>query len=503
MSSMLTIPIGKILIIEDDPDTRENLRQILELDDYPVETAGSVAEVRSRRDWAGIFTVILDRRLSDGDGESLLPRLRELAPEAAVVMATGHADLQGVITALRAGAADYILKPVNPDLLRATIARLAERRLLALSKLQSDRAFRTLMEHAPCMIVILRADRTIAYFSPFAERLTGYAAADVLGKDYFELCLPPTGSPGNLLGELEDRFQSAWEGRAQQGSETPIRCRDERLRWMIWNNQHLEDYQGQPGLLWIGLDITSLKEAQQKSLQAERLAAIGQMMTGIAHESRNALQRSQSCLELLAMEVETSPAALDLVARIQKAQDHLLHLFEEVRGYAAPIQLERQVCNVQTLWRDTWAHLELARKAKTIRLVESLATAELTLFADRHALEQVFRNIFENAIHACPDPGEITIRTGLAPFRAGTALSISIRDNGGGLSAEQRAKIFEPFYTTKRQGTGLGMAIVRRIVEAHGGEIRVGDKPASSMPAYGAEIILLLPQGPPCDASGS
>src|SRR5690349_7107382 len=110
----------RVLIVDDDADTRSNLCDILELDQFQIETAGTVAEALNRTDWDRISAVILDRRLPDGNAEELLPRLRNLAPEAAVLIVTGYADLQGAIAALRQGAADYILKPINPDALRAS-----------------------------------------------------------------------------------------------------------------------------------------------------------------------------------------------------------------------------------------------------------------------------------------------------------------------------------------------------------------------------------------------
>src|SRR5262245_12255094 len=97
----------RVLVVDDDPDTRANLRDSLELDDHRVESAGSVAEVRSRADWSGVSAVLLDRRLPDGTAEDLLPYLRRVAPGAAVLIVTGYADLQGAIAALRQGASDY------------------------------------------------------------------------------------------------------------------------------------------------------------------------------------------------------------------------------------------------------------------------------------------------------------------------------------------------------------------------------------------------------------
>ncbi len=108
-----------------------------------------------------------------------MPRLKAAAPMAAVIVVTGYSDLQGAIAALRQGATDYLLKPLNADLLRTSLARIAERRQLALAKERSEAAFRHLVEAADCMIVILRPDHQIVYFSPFAEELTGYSAAEV------------------------------------------------------------------------------------------------------------------------------------------------------------------------------------------------------------------------------------------------------------------------------------------------------------------------------------
>jgi FixJ family two-component response regulator len=136
----------RVLVVDDDADTCSNLSDILELDDYRVETAGTAAEILERNDWDGVMAILLDRRLPDGNAEELLPRLRQLAPEAAILIVTGYADLQGAIAALRQGAADYILKPINPDALRASLARIAERCRLTLAKERSETAFRTLVD---------------------------------------------------------------------------------------------------------------------------------------------------------------------------------------------------------------------------------------------------------------------------------------------------------------------------------------------------------------------
>jgi signal transduction histidine kinase len=109
--------------------------------------------------------------------------------------------------------------------------------------------------------------------------------------------------------------------------------------------------------------------------------------------------------------------------------------------------------------------------------------------ADPFRLEQVFRNLFENALAACPDPVELTLSWGEEEREGRPSVRVSLRDNGPGLTAEQTRRAFEPFYTTKGQGTGLGLAITQRIIEAHGGRIAVGAEGPG-----GAEFVIWLPR---------
>ena len=363
---MPTTPLPKILIVDDDADTRANLRDILELDHFQMEMAGSMAEALARHEWSGIEVVILDRRLPDGSAHDLLPEIKRLAPQASIIIVTGFADVESAVSALKQGAEDYILKPINPDELRTRLGNILERK------------------------------------------------------------------------------------RTRQ----------------------------------------ALEEAAQRALQAERLAAIGETMTGLAHESRNALQRSKACLEMLVLEVEDRPEALDLVTRTMRAQEHLQLLYEEVRQYAAPIVLERERVDLCELWREIWADVTHTHSNKQISIREEVDGACVECEADRFAIGRVFRNILENACDASPDKAEIRIRCREIPFNGRPALEIAFRDQGPGIPQEQLSRIFEPFFTTKTKGTGLGMAIAQRIVADHGGHIAVGDAADS-----GAEIVVILPKG--------
>jgi signal transduction histidine kinase len=216
------------------------------------------------------------------------------------------------------------------------------------------------------------------------------------------------------------------------------------------------------------------------------------MITGLAHETRNALQRSQACLEMLGIEVRDQPAAMDLVARIQNAQDALHALYEEVRDYAAPIRLKTASVNLRRLVEDTWEHLAVERQKHPATLRIGAFEGIPRCQADALALERVFRNVLENSLTCGAVPVRIDVELSIATLHDRPAYRVTFQDNGPGLSAETRARVFEPFYTTKTKGTGLGMAISRRLVEAHGGRIEVGE---SSGP--GAEIVITLPVAKP------
>lgn len=479
VSDMSSPPRPRILLIEDDADARANLADILDLDGWAVDAAGTAREALDRRDWQHYAAILLDRRLPDDDGARLLPRLKKLAPQASIIMVTGFADLDGAISALRQGAADYILKPINPEALRASLDRVAEKRRVAEALQASEQRLRAVFENALDGILISDSQARLVEVNPAACSILGYSRDELLARSLGDLLRP-------ACGDFKQHWQSFLAAGKQVAQQTMVR-KDESAIEVEY--QAVANFL--PGLHLASIrDITARKQAEERARHAERLAAIGETMTGLVHEGRNALQRSKACLEMLALEVEDRPAALDLVARVQRAQEDLHRLYEEVRQYAAPINLERESCNLSELWRETWAHLAHLRTDSALVLHESVA-GDPTCEVDRFTIGQVFRNIFENAIQFSPADGRLAIHCRETGLEGRPAVQCSIRDEGPGMTRQQRARIFEPFFTTKAKGTGLGMAIAQRIVQSHGGTIQVADRDGP-----GAEIIITLPKGP-------
>jgi two-component system sensor kinase FixL len=372
------------------------------------------------------------------------------------------------------------------DLDLAMIQDAYEQQLVAqrkeLERRRSDAVFRKLVETADVCIVLVRDDGVIAFVNSYIERALGWKHGELESRCAVDwLCTPAD------QAAFQTSIRLAASGTEVKGLHARMLGADGIEREMLWNLCAMEHHDLGAVTLAVGQDITSVLEAQKKALQAERLALIGRMSAGLAHEARNALQRIQACSEMLEMEIGNNSEAITLVGRIQTAQDQMHRLFDEVRGYAGDIRLDIAPCSVREVWREAWESLAVARRGRDAVLIESTDASRITLPIDRYRLVQVFRILFENAL-AAADPVEITVGCQWNNPAKPCGLRIWVRDNGPGLTPEQRKRIFEPFYTTKPKGTGLGMSIAQRIVEAHGGSISVGE-PASE----GAEIQISLP----------
>ena len=214
------------------------------------------------------------------------------------------------------------------------------------------------------------------------------------------------------------------------------------------------------------------------------------MVAVVTHEARNALQLTQANLEMLAEELAGQAEPTRLVNRLFEVQDDLKTLFEDIRTSVAPLIIKPRRSNLAATVCKTHDELQALAKKKEIELREEfIDDAEPHCDIDAFRIGQVFRNLFENSLAACPPPVVIHVRYEKGEIAGRAALRVIVRDNGPGLNAEQKQKIFDPFYTTKHKGTGLGMAIAKRIMEAHEGDISLG-----TCEQGGAEFVLTLPR---------
>ena len=226
---------------------------------------------------------------------------------------------------------------------------------------------------------------------------------------------------------------------------------------------------------------------------AERLIAVGLGMAEVSHETRNALHRVYSILDEVERLRPHDESLLELTARLGAALDELSRLHEDILSYARVHELKLESCDLRELVTRAWVDLGFLRRDRDAEL--ELGGDEAWCRADPLAMRQVFRNLLHNALTACEDPTRIEVSFRLVEGRgASRSISVVVRDNGPGIAPDDIERLFEPFYSQRRGGTGLGLPLARRLVHAHGGQLvaKAGDA--------GGELALELPTVPPLKA---
>jgi PAS domain S-box-containing protein len=374
----------------------------------------------------------------------------------------GHAGVLGVHF-----AQPRLLGPMDSDFVQSVanvIGTALERQRSDQRRQENEERLRRLVDRLPAGAIYL--SEGFLYLNRAAEGMTGYGRGELRRLPDWQRIVVRSGVERTAP---EESLLGQRSGTVTVRSEL-IRRRDGQERLI-----EVTAFRSDSDEVWLVHDITDAEQRRMRAMQAERLAAMGQMIAGLAHESRNALQRIRACTELLEFDLEKSSHALELLGRMGRAQDDLQRLFDEVQGYAAPVRLDRHACRWSSTLEEAWELILSVRSNRDVTLDLVEEGSEIVLVLDRFRMVQVFRILLENSLAACTDPVRIRVWCEKAevaePLNGQPAVRIVFQDNGPGLCAEARQHVFEPFFTTKAKGTGLGMAIAQRLVDAHAGRI--------------------------------
>lgn len=206
---------------------------------------------------------------------------------------------------------------------------------------------------------------------------------------------------------------------------------------------------------------------EERLLRADRFALVGQMATGLAHEIKNPLAGLSGALELLAEDLSQSPKQSELVAEMRHQVDRMVNVMEGMLSFARPQKPRMQRADLNKTLEKVLFFVRQQRNCAQVELVRELDAALPAIWADPAQLEQVFLNICLNALQAMGGKGALVVRT----TQDGEGVCISIRDTGPGIPEAVRPNLFKPFFTTRRDGNGLGLVISERILADHGGTI--------------------------------
>jgi PAS domain S-box-containing protein len=351
---------------------------------------------------------------------------------------------------------------------------------------------RLLVDGANALIVGLDAEGHVTVFNKTAESVTGYSRDTLAGQDWFARVVPRERYPGAWQAFLDFRTSGG-----PVDIETPILTAAGEERNIAWRYSLLGEGSAVLGVMAFGIDVTERKRAErertaleQAARRAEKLAALGTLSAGLAHELNNPIGIISSRIEVMLMEASTTglPDVIrdDLTVLHRNAQ-RVAQIAKGLLSFSRQSPAERAPVRLGDVVRET---LLLAGKQLTrdgIQLILDLDDALPVIVGDTNALQQVVLNLLTNARDALPSGGHIRIETRRAPDRS-HAVRLTVEDTGRGVCPDDLARIFDPFFSTKPRGTGLGLSISDGIVREHGGTIDV-----ESEVGRGTRFVLTFP----------
>lgn len=453
----LTPRQASFVVVDDNADLAESLCELL--GEVEVGCSAIVAsnaklalELVERERYDVAF---VDLHLPDAKGLDLATCLKAASPLLEVVIITGDVTLETAISAVRTSAFAYVVKPIRAeefvDVARRALAQsraFQEREELRQRIYESERRHRELVEAIPAFIVVMDREGRIRLWNRQLEETTGFSREEMLGED----------------GRL-------WVGFDSIDRRLPLKKGGHRLvRWQ----RVAASITDEPDLIYaMGTDVTDEREMMRRTLRAERLAAVGTMAAGLAHEVRNPLNSAQLQLDVLERKVAKGALRTETVistSRILRDElRRLERLVEDFLSFAQPRPLSLEMCDVNQLIQSVVDLVAPEVHGAGIDMHVEFDPGVGMVEVEPQRLRQVLLNLLRNAKEAMVDHGTLTVRT-QGPGTDGNVL-IEICDTGPGFAED--APIFDAFYTTKEGGTGLGLAIVHRIITDHGGTISV------------------------------
>ncbi|HEY6081157.1 MAG TPA: protoglobin domain-containing protein, partial [Polyangiaceae bacterium] len=342
----------------------------------------------------------------------------------------------------------------------------------------AERRYVSAVELAAAIIVGLDGQGRIQLFNREAERATSYARDEVLGQPFVEV-LDVQADDDQLQLALKAPPEAEAHPRPIEGS---IRTRSGKRRDVVWSLSAVEgEHGGEVVLLATGRDVTDERAKEARARQNERLASIGTLAAGLAHEIRNPLNGAKLHVSFLERAIKRQSDPQEMLEATRVVSDEigrLANLVTEFLDFARPKPPELRPTSLVRTMEHATTLVGAAARAANVELSCDLPTADVEFPADGAKVTQVLLNLLNNAVEStgAAGGGAVVLRGRRGPRQ----VLIDVEDDGPGL-ANQDAPIFDAFYSTKDGGTGLGLAISHRIVTDHGGTIDVHSRPGKTL----------------------
>jgi PAS domain S-box-containing protein len=310
----------------------------------------------------------------------------------------------------------------------------------------------------------------LIFWSKGAEEIFGYSAKEVLGRSAASFYAKGRDEARRIMWELLKK------GRLKN-VEVEYLGKNGRKVYASLSASLLRDEKGTvTGSLGIIRDITEFKVLSQQLLQSERFATIGKLSTQVAHEIMNPLSSIKMNLRILARRDNLSSNDQRRLAIANFEIEHLEKILRDIFDYSKSLQLNYSKEDVNEILDKSLLMVQDRLDENKIKVVKKYESALPAIPLDLVRMMQVFTNLYLNAIQAMEDGGRLSVKSALERINGKLYVGVAVRDNGLGISPAQQATIFDPFYTTKSDGIGLGLTIVKKIVEQHKGRIELKSK---------------------------
>lgn len=314
----------------------------------------------------------------------------------------------------------------------------------------------------------------IISFNRAAEDITGYGASEIMGK--------PIGAkfPELTVSDSKEN-RRVTNLRRRNGRRIPV--------GYSWARLNMPEEQGHYRL-YTFQDLSRIKMLEEQMRQAEKMAVVGEMAAGVAHEFRNPLAAISGAAQVLAQGLQGDSNDQGLMTIIIRECDRLEKSIADFLQFSKPATPEKKWFSLAGLINDTFKLLRQARNWNDNCRIRQEVPRHLDCWADPDQLQRVLFNLINNSCLAMAEQGGEVVITATEESSASgeEKIVLTVADSGPGIPAPMAEKIFEPFFTTRENGTGLGLAIVKQIITSHGGEVRI-----DRLPRTGAAVIVSLP----------
>jgi PAS domain S-box-containing protein len=369
--------------------------------------------------------------------------------------------------------------PARAEALRQLLAQEFQERLLHITDffveareeelLEQEASYRRIIDLAPaCILMVDAADGTLLDANCVAERLLGYSREELAGRLFQELHPPAERTRAAAL------WRTALERGHASRDDLHLLTRGGETIPVFANAGHIE-YGQRRWVQLICVDISDRKQLETQLIQSEKMAAIGQLAAGIAHELRNPLAIVMNALYDLRQILDAhNPEVTEDLRIAEEEIDRAQSIIKNLLEFSRESGTELERLDVNDLVSRTLQLMGKYLQDNGVRVTTDLGPISPCL-ANPNAMRQILLNLITNAVQAMPQGGELTLRTAVT---SANAIRLEVRDTGVGIPPERLQDIFNPFYTTKApgQGTGLGLSVVHSVLRRYHGEIRVASE---------------------------